>query len=307
MKSVELLHRARLAGYTGGTSALYTLAQTLRVRTVAPLVRFEGLGGEFSQHDFGEVWVTYQDGREEKVHFFASRLKYSRWIEVSLVPDERVETLVRALVEHLAAWGGVPLVTVFDRPVWRSIWGLAWRCAGRIARREGKRRESGGLGEELVLQAAPLSGSRRSRAPAARVARRGEYDAAVAGHRRHAGGPSGRGPHAPAPPQGRAGRSGPARAGERHPDRRRPPRRASLPHAARRDRAARDAVSLSRPRADHRRALHRRSPAATRAGGTLDPARASRAARRRGVWQARARATCRASTSSLLARRRSRT
>ena len=116
LRSVELLHRARLAGYTGGKSALYALAQALRVRTVTPLVRFEGLPGEFSQHDFGEVWVTYQDGREEKVHFFASRLKYSRWVEVTLVPDERVETLVRALVEHLAAFGGIPLVTVFDRP-----------------------------------------------------------------------------------------------------------------------------------------------------------------------------------------------
>ena len=116
MRSVELLHRARLAGYTGGKSALYALAQTLRVRTVTPLVRFEGLPGEFSQHDFGEVWVTYQDGTETKVHFFASRLKYSRWVEVTLVPDERVETLVRALVEHLAAFGGIPLVTVFDRP-----------------------------------------------------------------------------------------------------------------------------------------------------------------------------------------------
>ncbi len=116
LRSVELLHRARLAGYTGGKSAVYALAQTLRVRAVTPLVRFEGLAGEFSQHDFGEAWVTYQDGTETKVHFFASRLKYSRWVEVTLVPDERVETLVRALVEHLAAFGGIPLVTVFDRP-----------------------------------------------------------------------------------------------------------------------------------------------------------------------------------------------
>jgi transposase len=116
VRSVELLHRARLAGYTGGKSAVYALAQTLRVRSVTPLVRFEGLPGEFSQHDFGEVWVTYQDGTKTKVHFFASRLKYSRWVEVSLVSDERVETLVRALVAHLAAFGGIPLVTVFDRP-----------------------------------------------------------------------------------------------------------------------------------------------------------------------------------------------
>jgi len=116
LRSVELLHRARLAGYSGGKSALYALARALRVRSVAPLVRFEGLPGEFSQHDFGEVDVTYQDGTTERVHFFASRLKYSRWVDVSLVPDERVETLVRALVEHLADFGGIPLVTVFDRP-----------------------------------------------------------------------------------------------------------------------------------------------------------------------------------------------
>jgi len=116
LRSVELLHRARLAGYTGGKSALYALAQTLRARTVVPLVRFEGLAGEFSQHDFGEVLVRDQEGAETKVHFFASRLKYSRWVEVTLVPDERVETLVRTLVDHLAAFGGVPLVAVFDRP-----------------------------------------------------------------------------------------------------------------------------------------------------------------------------------------------
>jgi len=78
LRSVELLHRARVAGYTGGKTALYALAQTLRARVVVPLVRFEGLPGEFSQHDFGEVLVRCQDGIETTVHFFASRLKYSR-------------------------------------------------------------------------------------------------------------------------------------------------------------------------------------------------------------------------------------
>jgi hypothetical protein len=32
------------------------------------------------------------------------------------MPDERVETLVRTLVDHLVAFGGIPLVAVFDRP-----------------------------------------------------------------------------------------------------------------------------------------------------------------------------------------------
>jgi transposase len=157
LRSVELLHRARQAGYRGGKSAVYALAQALRTRTVTPLVRFEGLPGEFSQHDFGEVWVTYQDGGEEKVHFFASRLKYSRWVEVTLVPDEQVEALVRALVDHVAAFGGVPLVAVFDRPktvalqwgamasspsgipplpAWRWISAWALKCAGRTGRRK---------------------------------------------------------------------------------------------------------------------------------------------------------------------------
>ncbi len=104
LRSVELLHRARLAGYTGA-EAIYALAQTLRTRDVTPLVRFEGLAGEFSQHDFGEVLVRYLDGTEEKIHFFASRLKYSRWVEVTIVRDQRVEALVRTLVEHLAAFG----------------------------------------------------------------------------------------------------------------------------------------------------------------------------------------------------------
>lgn len=114
--TLELLRRARAEGYTGGKSALYALARELRPEPVRPVVRFEGLPGEFSQHDFGQVDVRYLDGTVERVHFFASRLKYSRWTQVSVVRDERVESLVRALVDHYAAWGGVPLRSVFDRP-----------------------------------------------------------------------------------------------------------------------------------------------------------------------------------------------
>jgi len=105
--AVELLRRARLAGYAGGKSALYDLVKAIRPHEGRrPLVRFEGLPGEFSQHDFGEVDVRFLDGAQRRVHFFASRLKYSRWAQVSLVEDERVETLVRALVDHFAAVGG---------------------------------------------------------------------------------------------------------------------------------------------------------------------------------------------------------
>jgi transposase len=58
---------------------------SLRPKGVKPLVRFEGLRGEFSQHDFGEVDVEFIDGAHRRIHFFASRLKYSRFIRVSVV------------------------------------------------------------------------------------------------------------------------------------------------------------------------------------------------------------------------------
>jgi transposase len=127
--AVELLRRARQAGYGGGKSALYALVKQLRPSRPRPLVRFEGLPGEFSQHDFGQVVVRFLNGSEQRVHFFASRLKYSRWVQVSLVTDERVESLVRAMVDHFAAMGGIPLLAVFDRP--KTI-ALAWDKAGQV-------------------------------------------------------------------------------------------------------------------------------------------------------------------------------
>src|SRR5580704_16280813 len=98
--SLEILRRVREAGYEGGKTALYALVASLRPKSAKPLVRFEGLPGEFSQHDFGEIEVEFVSGTRRRIHFFASRLKYSRLMRVSLVPDEAVESLVRTLAEH---------------------------------------------------------------------------------------------------------------------------------------------------------------------------------------------------------------
>jgi transposase len=122
--SVELLRRARLQGYEGGKTALYELVHSIRPKPVRLMTRFEGLPGEFTQHDFGHVDVRFLDGARKRVHFFGSRLKYSRWAEVSLVPNEQVEALVRAMVDHFDAMGGIPLLAVFDRPKTVAItWG----------------------------------------------------------------------------------------------------------------------------------------------------------------------------------------
>jgi len=128
--SVEILRRARLDGYTGGKSALYQLVAALRPPAQQRMMmRFEGLPGEFSQHDFGQVRVRFANGDIRVVHFFASRLKWSRWVVVTLVDNEVVETLVRELAEHFCRFGGVSLCAVFDRP---TTVALSWSKDGEV-------------------------------------------------------------------------------------------------------------------------------------------------------------------------------
>jgi hypothetical protein len=62
LPSLEILRRVQEAGYQGGKAALYALVASVRPKQIKPLIRFEGLPGEFSQHDFGEVDVTFLDG-----------------------------------------------------------------------------------------------------------------------------------------------------------------------------------------------------------------------------------------------------
>jgi hypothetical protein len=70
---VEILPRLKRKGYDGGKTALYDLISAIRPKTIRPLVRFEGLAGEF--------WLCgrpFLNRSEKRVHFFASRLEYSR-------------------------------------------------------------------------------------------------------------------------------------------------------------------------------------------------------------------------------------
>lgn len=151
LPGLEILRRARVDGYAGGKSQFYGLVAQLRPEPPPKqvLIRFEGLPGEFTQHDFGEVDVGYVDGSKERVHFFASRLKWSRWSEVSLVPNQQTEALCRGVVDHMAAFGGVPLMAVFDRP--KTIV-IAWDEAGRPTQWNASFRELAfelGMGVEL--------------------------------------------------------------------------------------------------------------------------------------------------------------
>jgi transposase len=117
IRATEVYRRAVGWGFTGKRSAMSELVRRLRpARKPDLVVRFEGLPGEYGQFDFGEVVVTLAEGRREKLHFFASRLKFSRLLHVELTLDQKAETVVRALVASFEAWGGAPREWVFDNP-----------------------------------------------------------------------------------------------------------------------------------------------------------------------------------------------
>lgn len=130
----EICRLLRAEGTPLGLSTVYRVLRDVRATIPAALqVRFEGVAGEFAQFDFGEVSVRLPDDKRRTVHFAAYRLKYSRWMHVVIVPNERVEALIRSLLESFAASGGVPLRVVFDnpktvvvrhedgRPVWNAV------------------------------------------------------------------------------------------------------------------------------------------------------------------------------------------
>ena len=116
---MEYLRLLRADGLQLGESTFYRLFRDVRGKLpVELMVRFEGVAGEFAQFDFGEVDIRLlPDGKKRRrIHFAAYRLKYSRWIWVETVPDERIESLVRPLLNAFEHSGGVPLRVVFDRP-----------------------------------------------------------------------------------------------------------------------------------------------------------------------------------------------
>lgn len=117
LPATEVFRRARLWGFTGSRSTMAVLVKELRpMPKVEPIIRFEGLPGEYAQFDFGEARVKYVDGREDKLIFWAARLKYSRFMHVVVVPDQTAETLARSLLTSLVAFGGSPKEWVFDNP-----------------------------------------------------------------------------------------------------------------------------------------------------------------------------------------------
>jgi transposase len=114
---LEFLRQLREEGNELGESTFYRVFRLEKEKLPSALmVRFEGVAGEFAQFDFGQTDVRLLDGSRQRIHFAAYRLKFSRWAWVVIVPDERIESLVRGLLLAFQHSEGVPLRVVFDNP-----------------------------------------------------------------------------------------------------------------------------------------------------------------------------------------------
>jgi transposase len=117
LPSMEILRLSVAWGYKGGRSQMSDLVKKLRpTPNREPVVRFEGLPGEYTQFDFGECIVKLLDGIQLRIQFFAARLKYSRFMVVEIVLNQQAETLVRAVISSLQVFGGCSKEWVFDNP-----------------------------------------------------------------------------------------------------------------------------------------------------------------------------------------------
>lgn len=132
LRTTELLAQARALGYQGGKSALYALVAEVR-ETIASRSRTnEDRPGAVTEHDLGTFVARTPRGSRLRLSFVVTRSPYSDMVLATLVEDLAMNRIVKALRDHFATLGGLPLLAIFmherivrepalraSRPTWR--------------------------------------------------------------------------------------------------------------------------------------------------------------------------------------------
>jgi len=127
LSGAELLRRAREFGYHGGKSALYDLVRRLRRPSPGAGRQLGVMPGVISRHDFARVDLAPNGGQPRRLYFLASRLEWSRFIDVRIADDSSESALVRCLLQSFETFGGIPLVAV-----WSHARLVASSCEGQL-------------------------------------------------------------------------------------------------------------------------------------------------------------------------------
>src|SRR5438128_319106 len=115
-RMLELVRADATTPYTGSPATWYRYVhrhQEARAAAAAPVIRFEGLPGEFLQVDWGEAHVPLGSTVVRRV-FLAARLKYSRTVAVRWGTTMVLERLLRGQLAIFEELGGVPWACVYD-------------------------------------------------------------------------------------------------------------------------------------------------------------------------------------------------
>ena len=115
-RMLELARADATAPYTGSPATWYRYVhghQQTRAAAAAPVIRFEGLPGEFLQVDWGEAHVPLGTAVVRRV-FLAARLKYSRTVAIRWGTTMVLERLLRGQLAIFEELGGVPWACVYD-------------------------------------------------------------------------------------------------------------------------------------------------------------------------------------------------
>jgi transposase len=110
-RMLELVRADGTTPYTGSPATWYRYVhrhQQARAAAAAPVIRFEGLPGEFLQVDWGEAHVPLGIAVVRRV-FLAARLKYSRTVAVRWGTTMVLERLLRGQLAIFEEVGGVPV------------------------------------------------------------------------------------------------------------------------------------------------------------------------------------------------------
>ncbi len=107
ISAIEVLRRAKEWGYGGGRSQMTELVRSLRpAPRKDPIVLSNGVPGEYAQFDFGEALITFGATGQQRVQFFAGRMKHSRYMHVVVVTDQTAGTVVNVIATFCAPASG---------------------------------------------------------------------------------------------------------------------------------------------------------------------------------------------------------
>ena len=112
--AIQVLHRLREQGYTGGYSQLKAFVREVRPRRAAAFLTLHFEPGECAQVDWGSAGSVAVGSTRRRLSFFVMVLGYSRRMYVEFTLTETLEQFLACHANAFAFFGGAPRAVMLD-------------------------------------------------------------------------------------------------------------------------------------------------------------------------------------------------